>query len=145
MLLFPLHNFSLKHSCIVAEMNGFFGNVIMTVVDKHACSSPVVIKLGAFCVAVDVVVDRFNFFIVFLCWDVHNKVRVSVVRGRYTVLILFAQGNDIDDLIKDFSVASKLPLVLTIVIWIQVPFALSLKVPFSASSSITLSITQFPG
>ena len=38
-----------------------------------------------------------------------------------------------------------LPLVLTLGIWIQVPFALSLKVPFSASSSITTSITQFPG
>ena len=64
---FPLQNFSLKHSRIIAKMNGFFGNVIMTVVDKHTCSSPVVIKLGAFCVAVDVVVNRLNFFIVFLC------------------------------------------------------------------------------
>ena len=69
MLLFPLQNFSLKlkHSRIIAKMNGFFGNVIMTIVDKHTCSSPVVIKIGAFCVAVDVVVDRLNFFIVFLC------------------------------------------------------------------------------
>ena len=64
---FPLQNFSLKHSRIIAKMNGFFGNVIMTVVDKHTCSSPVVIKLGAFCVVVDVVVDRLKFFIVFLC------------------------------------------------------------------------------
>ena len=64
---FPLQNFSLKHSRIIAKMNGFFGNVIMTVVDKHTCSSPVVIKLGAFCVAVDVVVNRLKFFIVFLC------------------------------------------------------------------------------
>ena len=38
-----------------------------------------------------------------------------------------------------------LPLVLTLGIWIQVPFLLSLKVPFSASSSITPSITQFQG
>ena len=38
-----------------------------------------------------------------------------------------------------------LPLVLTLGIWIQVPFLLSLKVPLSASSSITPSITQFPG
>ena len=68
--------FSLKHSRIVAEMNGFFGNVIMAVVDKHTCSSPVVIKLGAcICVAVEVVVDRFDFFVIFLCWDVHSKVR----------------------------------------------------------------------
>ena len=37
MLLFPLKKFSLKHSRIVAKMNGFFGNVIMTVVDKHTC------------------------------------------------------------------------------------------------------------
>ena len=58
----PPENFSLKHSRIVAKMNGLFGNVIMTVVNKHTCSSPVVIKLEAFCVAVDVVVDRFNFF-----------------------------------------------------------------------------------
>ena len=58
--------FSLKHSRIVAEMNGFFGNVVMTVVDKHTCSSPVVIKLEGICVAVDVVVDRFNFFAVYL-------------------------------------------------------------------------------
>ena len=62
----PLKNFSLKHSRIVAKVNGFFGNVIMTVVDKHTCSSPVVIKLGAFCVEVDGVVERFNFSIVFL-------------------------------------------------------------------------------
>ena len=39
----------------------------MTIVDKHTCFSPVAIKLGAFCVAVDVVVDKLNFFIVFLC------------------------------------------------------------------------------
>ena len=57
--------------------------------------------------AVDVVADRFNFFIVFICWDVHNKGRVLVISGRHTVLILFAQGNGVDDLIKDFSVASK--------------------------------------
>ena len=37
--------FSLKLSRIVAKMNCFFGNVIMTVVNKHTCSSPVVIKL----------------------------------------------------------------------------------------------------
>ena len=67
MLLFPLKNFSLKHSRIVAKMNGFFGNVIMTDVDKHTWSSPVFIKPGYFCVAVDVVVDRLNFFIGFLC------------------------------------------------------------------------------
>ena len=42
---------SLKHSRIFAEMNGFFGNVIVTVFDKHTCSSLVVIKLGAICVA----------------------------------------------------------------------------------------------
>ena len=54
----------------------------MTVVDKHTCSSPVVIKLGAICVAVYVVVDRFNFFVIFLCWGIHNK-----------VLILFAHCN----------------------------------------------------
>ena len=57
--------------------------------------------------AVDVVADRFNFFIVFICWDVHNKGRVLVISGRHTVLILFAQGNGVDDPIKDFSVASK--------------------------------------
>ena len=66
----------------------------MTVVNKHTCSSPVVI-----CVVVDVVVNRFNFFIVFLCCDVHNKVRVSVISG--------CQGNGVEDPFKDFSVASK--------------------------------------
>ena len=74
MLLFHCKNFSLKHSHIVAKINGFFGNVLMTVVDKRTCSGPVVIKLV--CVAADVVVDRFNFFIIFICCDVHNKVRV---------------------------------------------------------------------
>ena len=59
--------------------------------------------------AIDVVVDRFNFFLIFLCQDVHNKVRVSVIRrGRHTVLILFAQGNDVDVWLVSF------PLVLTI-------------------------------
>ena len=50
----------------------------MTVVDQHTCSSPVVIKLGAFCVEVDVVVDRFEYFITFFVRMsiVHNKVRV---------------------------------------------------------------------
>ena len=57
-------------------MNGFFSYVIMTVVDNHTCSSPVVIKLGAICVAVDVIFDRFNFFIVFFCWDVQKKIMV---------------------------------------------------------------------
>ena len=67
--------FSLKHSGIVAnvsKMNGFFGDVIVPVVDEHTCSSPV----GAISVAVDVVVDRFEFFVIFSCLDVHNKVRV---------------------------------------------------------------------
>ena len=48
-------NCSLKHSRIGAKVNGFFGHVIMAVLDRHTCSSPVVIKLGAICVAVDVV------------------------------------------------------------------------------------------
>ena len=59
----PLQNFSLKHSRIVAKMDSFFDNAIMTVLDKYTCSSPVVIKPG---VAVDVVVEMFNFFIVFI-------------------------------------------------------------------------------
>ena len=79
----------------------------MTVVDKHTCSSPVVIKLGGSCVAVDVVVDSFNFFVIVLCWDVHNKVRVLDISCRHTVLILFAQWNGVKDSVKDFSVASK--------------------------------------
>ena len=54
-----------------------------------------------------VVVDRFNFFVIFLCWDVHNKDRVLIISGRHNVLILFAQGNGVEDPIKDFSVASK--------------------------------------
>ena len=65
---------------------------------------------------------------------------LKVVSGRHTVLILFAQG--VDDRIKDFSVASKFTSGIDLR---QVPFALSLKVPFSASSSITPSITQFLG
>ena len=41
----------------------------------------------------------------------------------------------------------RLPLVLTIGIWIQCPFALSFKVPFSASSLIQflISIISLPG
>ena len=79
----------------------------MPVVDKHTCSSPVVIKLGAICVAVDVEVNRFDFFVIFLCWDVHSKVRVEVISCRHTVLILFAQWNIVEDSVKDFSVASE--------------------------------------
>ena len=75
----------------------------MTVVDKHTCYSPVVIKFGAICGAVDVEVDRFDFFVIFLCWDVHSKVRVEVISCRHTVLILFAQWNGVED----FSVASE--------------------------------------
>ena len=77
----------------------------MTVVDNHTCSSPVVIKLGAICVAGDVEVDRFDFFVIFLCWDVHSKVRVEVISSRHTVLILFAQWNGVKNSVKDFSVA----------------------------------------
>ena len=54
------------NSRTVAEMNCFFGTVDMTVVDKHTCSSPVVIKFEAICVTVDVVVYRFDFFVIFL-------------------------------------------------------------------------------
>ena len=32
-------------SCICAEMNGFFGSIMFTVIYKHTCLSPVVIKL----------------------------------------------------------------------------------------------------
>ena len=97
--------FSLKHSRIVAEMNCFFGNFIVTVVGKR--SSPVVIKLGDISVAVDVKVDRFEFFVIFLCWDVHSKVMVEVISSRHTVLILFAQWNGVKLSVKDFSVASE--------------------------------------
>ena len=81
----------------------------MTVVDKHTCSSPVVmvIKFGAIFVTVDVVVYRFDFFVIFLCWDVHNKFRVEVISCRHTVMILFAQWNGVEDSVKDFCVASK--------------------------------------
>ena len=79
----------------------------MTVDDKHNCFSPVVIKLGAIRVAVDVVVDRFDIFVIFLCWDVHNKVRVKVISCRHTVLMLFAYRNGVEDSVKDFSVASE--------------------------------------
>ena len=79
----------------------------MTVVDKYTCSSPVVIKLGAICVAVDVKVDRFDFVVVFLCWDVHSKVSVEVISFRHTVLILLVQWNGVEDSVKDFSVASE--------------------------------------
>ena len=78
----------------------------MTVVDKHTCSSPVVNKLGSICVAVNVVFDEIDFFVIFLCWDVHSKVRVEVIICRHTVLILFAQWNGVEDSVKDFSVAS---------------------------------------
>ena len=75
----------------------------MTVVDKHACSSPVIIKLGAFCVADDVVVDRFNF----LGWDVHNKVIVYYKRSSYCPNPIC-----INDHIKDLSIASKFTSVI---------------------------------
>ena len=57
--------------------------------------------------AVDVEVDRFDFFVIFLCWDVHSKVRVEVISCRHTVLILFAQWNGVKDTVKDFSVAGE--------------------------------------
>ena len=56
--------------------------------------------------AVDVVIDRFKFFVTFLCWDVHNKARVKVISSRHTILILFVQGNGVEDSVKDFGVAS---------------------------------------
>ena len=56
---------------------------------------------------VDVVVYRFDFFVIFLCWDVHNKFRVEVISCRHTVLILFAQWNGVEDSVKDFCVAIK--------------------------------------
>ena len=107
MLFFPLQILQIENQSHCCKMNCFFGNFIMTVVDKHTCSSPVVIKLGASCVAVDVVVDRFDFFVIFLFWDVHRKVRVEVISCRDTVLILFAQWNGVEDSVKDFSVASE--------------------------------------
>ena len=55
--------------------------------------------------AVDVEVDRFDFFVIFLCWDVHIKVRVDVISCRNTVLILFAQWNVVKDSVKDINVA----------------------------------------
>ena len=58
--------------------------------------------------AVYIEVDIFNFFVIFFCWaDVDNKVRVYFISYRHTVLILFAQGNVVEDSVKDFSVASK--------------------------------------
>ena len=56
----------------------------------HGVWSPVVIKLGAFCVAVDVVVDRLN--VSFFVRMFTTKGSIKVVSGRHTVLILFAQG-----------------------------------------------------
>ena len=82
-------------------------DAVLTIANTSACSSPVVIKLGAICVAVDVKVDRFDFFVIFLCWDVHSKVRVEVISCRHTVLILFAQWNGVKDSVKDFSVAGE--------------------------------------
>ena len=105
-------SFSLKHSRVVAEMNSFFGNVVETVVDKRTCSSPVVVKLGTICVAVNVVVDEIDFFVIFLCWDVHSKVRVEVISCRHTVLILFAQWNVVENSVKDFSVPSEVTSVI---------------------------------
>ena len=57
--------------------------------------------------AVDVKVDRFDFFVIFLCWDVYSKVRVEVISCVHTVLILFAQWNGVKDSVKDFSVAGE--------------------------------------
>ena len=57
--------------------------------------------------AVDVVVDRFDLFVIFLCWDVQSKVRVEVISCRNTFLILFAQWNGVKDSVKDFSVAGE--------------------------------------
>ena len=114
----------------------------MTVVDNHTCSSSVVIKLGAICVAVDVEIDRFDIFVIFLCWDVHSKFRVEVISCRHTVLILFAQWNGVKDSVKDLRVAGEVTSGIDHSIRIQCPFALSLRVPFSASSSIQLSISM---
>ena len=60
----------------------------MTVDDKHTCSSPFVIKLGAICVAVDVVVDKFKFVVIFFF-------------GMSTTNL------GVENSVKDFSVASK--------------------------------------
>ena len=106
----------------------------MTVVDKHTCSSPVAIKLAAICVAVDVKVDRFDFFVSFLS--------VEVISCRHTVLILYAQWNGVEDSVRDFSVASEVTSGIDHRRTDPMSFALSLKVPFSASSSIQLSIVM---
>ena len=97
----------------------------MTVVDNHTCFSSVVIKVGAICVAVDVVVERFDFFVIFLFWNVHSKVRVEVISCHHTVLTLVAQCNGVVNSVKHLVWLVRLPLVLTIVIGIQCPFALS--------------------
>ena len=89
---------------------------------------------------VDVVVYRFDFFVIFLCWDVHNKFRVEVISGHHTVLILFAQWNGVEDSVKDFCVASKVTTGVDHRRTDPVSIGLSLRVPFSASSSIQLSI-----
>ena len=57
--------------------------------------------------AVDVEVDRSDFFVILLCWDIHSKVRVEVISCRHTVLILFAQWNGVKDSVKDFIVAGE--------------------------------------
>ena len=57
--------------------------------------------------AVNVEVDRFDFFVIFLCWDVHSKVRVEVISFCHTVLMLLAQWNGVKDSVKDFSVAGE--------------------------------------
>ena len=63
----------------------------------------------------------------------------QVISGRHTVLILFAQGNGVDDPIKDFSVASKFTSGMDH--RHLDPLSISLKVAFSAFSSITPSGT----
>ena len=47
--------------------------------------------------AVDVEDDRFDLFVIFLCWDVHSKDRVEVISFHHTVLILFAQCNGVEE------------------------------------------------
>ena len=89
---------------------------------------------------VDVEVDRFDFFVIFLCWDVHSKVRVEVISCRHTVLIVFAQWNGVKDSVKDFSVAGEVTSGIDHRHTDPMSICLSLRVPFSTSSSIQLSI-----
>ena len=101
----------------------------MTVVDKHTSSSPALIKLKIICVAVDVVVDRFNLYIIFFCWDVHNKVKVnaSIPRSSFDryIIVDFAKYSAVPG--EEVKAPGMLAKLCTVALFRRVVFCLFLE------------------